>query len=274
MLSNILVTGSGGNLGRYFCENSFYKNGLHCIQRNDTLSSDFTISPGRAIRLPDNYKPSLIINFANAYFPSANPTQVEIMRSAIVGVSESISETSSIHSIPVISFSSHFQYPPLQLRPWSAYSELKDESVQILETRASSFVEITLRDNYGGLRRDKFFDLALLANKLGTNLDANQGDSLLNLSHVSDLCRGIDSVISQLDAHKAREHFELKNHNTYTLRELVALIDSTTNRKTSVKWGVMPYREKEVFTDWECAPAPFNWKPEAEIEDYIHNFNE
>jgi hypothetical protein len=272
VLNNILVIGSGGNLGNYFCENSIHKNLLMKIQRDEFLSKDFTIAPGKAIRLSKNISPDLIINFANAYFAAASPSQVEIMRSAIVGVAESISLTSSNYSIPVISFSSHFQYPPMKLRPWSAYAQLKDQGVVTLKTKASSFVEITLRDNYGGRRKDKFFDLALISNHLGTSMDANQGESLLNLTNIGDLCRGIDSVISNLHSLGKYEHFEMKNHKSFSLKEVISIIDLETGRKTKVNWGVLPYREKEVFEDWKCADAFQNWQPDLDINSYIRGF--
>ena len=269
---NILAVGLGGNLGSYFSDNSIHKASLQRVVRDEFLLSEFTISPEVGIKLPKNYFPDLIINFANSYFPSPNSSQVEKMKSAIVGVSESIAKTSSIYSVPVISFSSYFQYPPLRLRPWSAYSLLKDQSIEILRNSSSNFIELTLGDNYGGTRRDKFFDVALLSNLQGTQLDANPGGSLLNLLHVSDICRGIDQIISNLSSFSGHHHFEIRSQSSQTLREIVSLIDSERGIETRVSWGAIPYREKEVFEDWKCAEVLKGWQPISDLRSYIRNF--
>ncbi len=269
---NILAIGLGGNLGSYFSDNSIHKVSLQKVVRDEFLLSEFTIAPEVEIKLPKNYFPDLIINFANSYFPSPNSSQVEKMKAAIVGVSESIAKTSSIYSVPVISFSSYFQYPPLRLRPWSAYSLLKDQGIEILRNSSNNFIEITLGDNYGGKRRDKFFDVALLSNLQGTQLDANPGDSLLNLLHLSDICRGIDQIISNLSSFSGHHHFELRSQCSQTLREIVSIIDSERGNETKVNWGAIPYREKEVFEDWKCGEALEGWQSISDLRSYIRNF--
>ena len=269
---NILAIGTGGNLGDYFVKNSRYRHFISSTVRESEPTRDFSLITWDKIHLPEKYRPDLIINFANSYYPSPNMAELRNMQDAIVGVAHSIFNTNRIFSAPIIAFSSYFQYAPIEMQPWSQYSILKDESFRIYDGMDSTKIELTLRDNFGGKRKNKFFDLALLANKNGSQLNANPGESIINLLHLSDICDGIDTVIENLLHGANSAHFEFKARESHTLRELVRLIDEVSLKETSVKWGTYPYREKEVFEEWDCAPTPPGWSPKLDLADYIRNF--
>jgi hypothetical protein len=269
---NILAIGTGGNLGSYFVKNSRHRHCISSTVRESEPTRDFSLITWDKIYLPEKYRPDFIINFANSYYPSPNAAELRSMQDAIVGVAHSIFNTNLNFSAPIIAFSSYFQYAPIEMHPWSQYSILKDESFQIYESMNSTKIELTLRDNYGGNRKDKFFDVALLANKNGSQLSANPGESIINLLHLSDICNGIDSVIDNLASGTNSAHFEFKARESHTLRNLVRLIDELSLKETSVNWGAYPYRDKEVFEEWECAPTPPGWFPKVELADFIRNF--
>jgi len=270
---NILAIGTGGNLGNYFVKNSRHRQFVSSTFRESEPTRDFSLITWDKIYLPEKYRPDLIINFANAYYPSPNAAELRSMQDAIVGVAHSIFHTNLNFSVPIIAFSSYFQYAPVEMHPWSQYSILKDESLQIYKSMDSTNIELTLRDNFGGNRKNKFFDLALLANKNRSQLNANPGESIINLLHLSDICDGIDRVIDNLVLGANSAHFEFKSQQSYTLKDLIHLIDEVSLTETAVNWGAYSYREKEVFEEWNCAPMPPGWLPKVDLADYIRNFS-
>lgn len=271
---NILVVGAGGNLGSEFCD--MYKKSLtiHTVSANLANISDPSIVPFEGIFGISGNDIDLVLNFANSYYPTPSPIEETLMKNAIVGVAEAIVAFSRPRKIPVISFASYFQFAPAQLQPWSRYSTLKNIASKIYRDSDSPWMEIVLRDNYGGKRKNKFFDRVLAANLSGNTLDTSDGYSLINLIHIKDIVAFIHQAIFEIlsDTHNFRTRYELRDQNSRTLRKIVELVDSNRDRKTRVNWGVLPYREREVFEEWTSAELPDNWQPAESIIDYIRSY--
>ena len=271
---NILVVGAGGNLGSEFCD--MYKNSLkiYTASANPANISDLSVVPFEGIFGISGNDIDLVLNFANSYYPTPSPIEETLMKNAIVGVAEAIAAFSRPREIPVISFASYFQFAPVQLQPWSGYSTLKNIASKIYRDSDSPWMEIVLRDNYGGKRKDKFFDRVLAANLSGNSLDASDGYSLINLIHIKDIVTFIHRAIFEIlsDTHDFRTRYELRDQNSRTLRKIVELVDSNRDRTTRVNWGALPYREREVFEDWTSAELPDNWQPDESIIEYIRSY--
>lgn len=271
----VLVIGSSGNLGSEFTKVANTEFDLIRGSKDPKSSSEYKINPFFGISATGNENIELIINFANAYFPSPNSAQIFQMHEAIVGVAKAIQIFNEDLNIPVMTFASYFQFAPEELQPWSKYSQLKDEASAIYKSMESPWTEVVLRDNFGGSRRDKFLERALVANSLGINLDATEGKSLINLVHIQDICDYLLLRAKQMKLNENNSYLrvELRNEKSYSLRELISLVDTLRGKHTKVNWGAYPYREHEVFQDWESAPLPQSWMPKRSLQDYIRNFD-
>lgn len=271
---SILVIGSGGNLGSEFSEIAEKEFNLVRGTNNPKSDSDFRVIPSVGISSVFDMEIELIINFANSYFPSPNAEQAKKMRTAIVGVAEAIQKYNLSSNIPLITFASYFQFAPKEMQPWSLYSELKDEASSIYQMSGVAWTEVILRDNFGGRRKDKFLDRALEANVLGVELETTEGQSLINLTHIKDICEYLVSLANEmiLKREMSPQKVELRSERTMSLRELITLIDDLRGSSTKINWGALPYREHEVFEEWVSAPLPSSWHTKRPLEDYILNY--
>jgi nucleoside-diphosphate-sugar epimerase len=261
----ILVIGGHGNLGEAIV-NDFSKYFSKVVVTGSTSTKEF---------LESNEKFQLVINAANRYFPEPTQGQINEMEKSIVGLAESIKNYIIIHNTPVIYFSTYLQYAPKNLQPWSEYSEFKSIAAKFFKhisvSRGIPTTEIILYDNFGGKRKNKIFDLMLQAAIKGENLDTSPGYSVVNLTHVNDIVRGIRESAIEILSPKSKivRSYQFKSAKSYTLRELELMISKTLNINKFVNWGAVKYRGKEVFELWDCAESPRFWSETESINNYV-----
>ena len=261
----ILIIGGNGNLGEAIVDD-FSKNFSKVVVTGSTSTKEF---------LESNEKFQLVINAANRYFPQPTQGQINEMEKSIVGLAESIKNYSIIHNTPVIYFSTYLQYAPKNLQPWSEYSEFKSIAAKFFKhvsvSRSIPTTEIILYDNFGGKRKNKIFDLMLQAAIKGENLATSPGYSVVNLTHVKDIVRGIRESAIEILSPKSKivRSYQFKSAKSYTLRELELMISKTLNIDKFVNWGDVKYRSKEVFELWDCAESPGFWSETESLDNYV-----
>lgn len=261
----ILIIGGNGNLGEAIVDD-FSKNFSKVVVTGSTSTKEF---------LESNEKFQLVINAANRYFPQPTQGQINEMEKSIVGLAESIKNYIIIHNTPVIYFSTYLQYAPKNLQPWSEYSEFKSIAAKFFKhvsvSRSIPTTEIILYDNFGGKRKNKIFDLMLQAAIKGENLATSPGYSVVNLTHVKDIVRGIRESAIEILSPKSKivRSYQFKSAKSYTLRELELMISKTLNIDKFVNWGDVKYRSKEVFELWDCAESPGFWSETESLDNYV-----
>jgi len=262
---NVLVIGATGNLGKPL------------VQRCQDIFTNTIVTSSQDTReiLHEINDIDLIINVANRYFPAPTPSQLLQMKESIIGLAELIRDSNKKTRAPVIYFSTYFQYPPEELKPWSEYSGFKSAATSVYKTISSTYgiptTEIVLYDNFGGERKNKIFDLMLSAAIGDETINATDGNSQLNLTHISDIVEGVVALAQKLlqGESSISRTYQLKSSNTLSLREVDALISETLEVKTKVNWGALRYRDKEVFKIWDCAEVPTFWSAKKSLKQYI-----
>jgi len=274
-VKNILLIGKTGNLGfeinKYFEEKN-YK--VFSAVRNPTSQYEFLIKPNEPINLPKDTKIDLIINAANRYYVDPEPEEVLQMHDSIIGIAQSI--YLSNFSCPIIYFSSYLQYLPDEMQPWSDYTIIKSKATEIFNTygkdRRTVTLELVLYDNYGGRRKDKFFDLAIDSAMKQTNLQATRGETVVNLTHVFDIVKSLESsIISDLfnSINHTNHSYSIFSADLHSLKHLVDLIEEVLKVRVPVKWGAIPYRGKEVFEFYKSKPLLPRFLQENILKEYI-----
>ena len=260
-----LIVGANGNLGRPLVKK------LQEVFPN-TIATSSSNTKEILHRIMDI---DLIVNVANRYYPMPTPSQMLEMKKSIIGLAELIQEASRKTQARVIHFSTYFQYAPENLAPWSDYSDFKNSATSIYKSISSRFgiptTEIVLYDNFGGERKDKIFDLMLDAAIKQNTFNATFGESQINLTHISDIVEGVVGLAKELvqaDLGSSRA-YQLKSSNTFSLRELDALISDSLEVATNVNWGALRYRDKEVFKMWDSSEVPSSWVAKKSLVDYI-----
>lgn len=275
------LLGASGNLGSSFlrefnCSTATSTVSIKSIGRPNKLSEDFNITEKGIIQSGNGAFPDVIINLSNSYIPSPSQAQKLEMELAILGVADAISKTVKQSGCSVISASTYFQYCPFDIQPWSHYAELKTKAKEIIEGAAdfsgTNFTDFVLYDNYGGVNRNKFVDLLEQSLLYGSRVNCTGGEQVLNLTHVSDLVAAFISEVEQVVNFEGvgSQTYELKSTFTVNLRELVLIAERASGRHAFIDWGVIPYRDREVFELWETGlNSPSNWMPKIDFESYI-----
>ena len=101
--------------------------------------------------------------------------------------------------------------------------------------------------------------------------NATFGESQINLTHISDIVAGVVGLAKELvqaDLGWSRS-YQLKSSNTFSLRQLDALISDSLEVATNVNWGALRYRDKEVFKMWDSSEDPTNWVAKKSLVQYI-----
>lgn len=274
-MKNILLIGKTGNLGfeinKYFEEKN-YK--VFSAVRNPTSQYEFLIKPNEPINLPKNTKIDLIINAANRYYVDPNPEEVLQMHDSIIGIAQSIYLSNL--SCPIIYFSSYLQYLPDEMQPWSDYTIIKSNATEIFNSygkdRRTVTLELVLYDNYGGRRKGKFFDLAIDSAMKQTSLQATRGETVVNLTHVFDIVKSLESSITSdlfNSINNINHSYSIYSADSHSLKNLVALIEEVLKVRVTVTWGAIPYRKKELFEFYNNKPILPTFSQNTSLRQYI-----
>ena len=276
-LPNILIIGCRGNLGSLVLEQLHNSNfPIRCAKRLGESFVDPVIIPFKGFQNLQDFEPDIVINLANYYSQDTSPASIKKMHDSITGVAAAIATENIKWKAKIINISSYFQYCPEEFKPWSLYSELKSEALQILQKSSRSIkvglVNLILYDNYGGRNKKKFFDLLIKSVAVKQSLDATFGEQVINLTDIANIATTIVQECSLgLNQHDNQVlTYDLKGIHTFKLRELAGLVSSVLDISPIIQWGAIPYRPKEVFTLWETTyKPPKYWSPKDQLSDYI-----
>jgi len=274
-MKNILLIGSHGNLGaeikKYFEKEDYL---IFVTSKKNSSDGKIYFDGTKPLILPKNFKIDLIINAANEYHVSPNHEETSSMRNATTGIAKNI--LLSNLSCPILFFSSYLQYLPSELQPWSDYTTMKSEAVEIFKeygrSRKVTTIEITLYDNYGGQRKNKFFDLALDSIASKKTFKATGGEAVVNLTHIKDIVRNLKTLVDK-DVYMFKEKndisFSIQTNDTFTLRSLVEYIERISGKRVFIEWGSIPYRTREVFQYYNSKPVLPSFSQGQTLDSYI-----
>lgn len=275
----VALFGSNGNLGSRVLNASLSENYILVpVKRNNANESEFYLNPSNELSHKEGIIPDLIVNLANFYSPVENTQNTQEMQQAILGLTSTIMKHVQKHGTRVISASTYFQYAPVNMRPWSKYAEFKhraqQEMVDCCTKKQTHFTDFVLFDNYGGRLRGKFIDRIIECLISGESIEATQGNQLINLTHIDDIARAFIEEMNRILCTEKPEQsiYSVKSDYTRTLREVVADMQETTARRIDVSWGSIPYREKEVFHNWEIdLENPPKWRPTINFTNWVRD---
>jgi nucleoside-diphosphate-sugar epimerase len=275
--NTVALIGANGNLGQALKRNlERFDFTVLSVLRPGSAGADAICVPHETI-LGSRMKPNLVINASNFYAPSITGERQTEMYDSIVGVAKAIAIKNAEWRVPIVSFSSYFQFAPSELKPWSLYSELKDEAFDLLALSTSDLNvkhwDFTLYDTYGGTDRDKFLDKLVRVIRNSEAMDATLGQQEINLTHIEDIGRNLALFFrAHLDGSfsVAARRYQIKHPITHSLRSLANLAENSLAKKLPISWGALPYRDKEVFKLWEIdLPIVEGFSHYFKLEEYF-----
>jgi nucleoside-diphosphate-sugar epimerase len=135
-------------------------------------------------------------------------------------------------------------------------------------------VNLKLHDTYGPKdTRTKILTLLLESAKSHAQLDLSPGYQKLILLHVEDVVEAFTLIAREL----LEARISIGNHKSYalntgiyySLRDIVAEIESLTNKKLNVNWGSRPYRNRDPLEPILKFNPPPGWEPKKNLREYL-----
>jgi nucleoside-diphosphate-sugar epimerase len=271
-VKTILVTGATGVLAKCFI--SKFASEFRIISGVRKPAQPNSVQVDSWTEIQSQVKIDAIVHFAGKYLVDDSALSTQLVHDATVGTATALANFSKEHRTPLLALGSYFELAPLNMQPWSHYTSAKQEAAKILED-ASMNHRIPMRyvyayDTYGqDFSRKKIVDVLL--DPKTEILELSPGDQKLNLTHENDFVEGVKLALEALFLEDVTfEKLQIRNNNDeWTLREIAETINSFRAKKIELKFGSKPYRSKEVFEVWDCAPAIQGWSPKTQFRDFV-----
>lgn len=159
--------------------------------------------------------------------------------------------------------------------PATLYAAMKEAQARILLYYADAFgfsaAQLCFADTYGpGDPRRKIFALLREAAETGETLAMSPGEQLLDIVYIDDVIAAFYAAgVVLRDTAPGCVLWMAKPLRRYSLRQVVESWQNVTGRQVRIAWGSRPYREREVMSPWQTAPAVPGWMPKVRLEEGI-----
>ena len=274
-MKSILITGATGVLARNFIRKYAHTYNIIEAKREPKNKSDVKLDSW-FLETPKT-QIDLVIHFAGKYLVDESIESTKNVFDSVIGTATVVAEYCGRTGTPLIALGSYFEKAPTEEQPWSYYASAKKSGYDLLILAATRY-NFPLRyiycyDTYGDdISRQKIVDVLL--NPITTYLELSEGQQKMNLTHVDDFVLAISRTIEEIEADpQGIKAFQIKNSfDEFTLRDIAIKVNKLRDNQIELVFGAKPYREKEVFSIWDCAPVIPNWVPEKTFDFFIETF--
>jgi len=161
--------------------------------------------------------------------------------------------------------------------PVNLYAASKKASENLLMHYTLNGVRVInfkLFDTYGPKdKRKKLLNLIIKSLKNNRKLKTTRGIQEINLTHVLDICRGIELGIKESLNWNFKKfgisNFYLGSKKTYTIRKIIKIVEKTLNKKKKLIFGELKYKEREPMKTFKDFKTPKKWKPINDIQVFL-----
>jgi nucleoside-diphosphate-sugar epimerase len=152
--------------------------------------------------------------------------------------------------------------------PVNLYAATKKAFGDVLQyyVQANGVQAITLKlfDTYGpGDTRPKLLNLLLESMKTGGTLELSLGMQKIDLVHIDDVVSAYglagERILGTSDV--VYEEYGVATGDPITIREVVALVETTFQESINVQWGARAYRSREIMDPWKDYSVLPGWSP-------------
>lgn len=157
-------------------------------------------------------------------------------------------------------------------RPAALYAATKQAMEDIFRYYAEAgllrVADVKLFDTYGpGDQRGKLLSQLHRASVTGKELAMSPGEQLIDLLYVDDAVEALRAAAAS--AAGPWQSWAASSGGSRPLREVVALFEAVTRRPVPVRWGALPYRDREMFVPWHAGDPVPGWIPRTPLADGI-----
>lgn len=227
-------------------------------------------SQSELFEIVSEFQPSLVFHAATKFIASHHPEQIPDLISSNILFGTQLLEALKMagaksHFVNIQSAWQHFggQFH----NATSLYSATKNAFDEIInfyvKSSAVTSVNAVLFDTYGlNDSREKVLDLLIESALTSEPLEMSNGNQLINLTHISDVCKALD-IISR--SYTNQETLEISSEHTMSIQELSKIVEASIGAPANCIWGARDSRLFEMYSKWEIGPLPKLWIPESEL---------
>lgn len=161
---------------------------------------------------------------------------------------------------------------PAQAYNYYAATKLAFEEILKYFASQNKIRAITLKlfYPYGEKDNEKIIPLIIKSFIKGETLFVTKGEQKLNFTYVGDIIDAYMQTIKFITSTKYvhYENFNIGNNRSYTLGQLIAIIEKISGKPNKINLGALPYAKNEIMStvcDCNKAKKMLHWSPKTDI---------
>lgn len=278
---NVLITGItgfvGSRLASYFTAKGCAVAGLVRPSRINESENyyEYDGSFSSVKNAVDNFNPDVIIHLAATYSNNTSD-YIDDLVGANISLPLFLLENTKNTKIKTVFAGSYWQFgnkgESKELDMYAASKSAADQLIEYYVSQENIFATVLyFYGTYGGDdSRGKILDYIIKSIRSGNELRLSPGEQILNLVNVDDVVSAFEKVISNDTLSAGKVHkFGVYSKDSYTLKELVTLCQKYINHPINIKFGAVPYRERELMVPQYPYPNVPDWCENMSVRRYI-----
>lgn len=214
-------------------------------------------------------KADVVFHLAAAVITNYTPDQVAILVQSNIQFGTEILEAMKLSGIKlIVSTGSYWQnYNSDSYNPVDLYAATKEAFEKIIQYYVDAFdirhINLRLFDVYGeDDNRPKLWTLLREIAGTDKHIAVSPGEQLLDLIHISDVCRAYEAAYNTLYTDKTikNEVFGVRTGITVSLKEAVTQMEKASGKKINVDFGAKQYKDREVMRPCDKYKKLPNWE--------------
>lgn len=285
---NILLTGATGFIGTHLRRKLTEKYNVTVLVRPSTEISELikeglkvVVYKGNIDSLGDELvkrKINGVIHLASLYLKQHTTADVKnLINSNVMFPTELLEASVRANVNWFINTGTFWQhYNNQDYSPVNLYAATKQAFIDVAkyyqEVNDLKFITLKLSDTFGpGDTRPKIFNIWHKIAVTGEEMKMSGGDQLMDISFIDDVTGAFMRLVSMLQTgyEEIGNEFAVTSGRRLTLKQLASIFEKETGKLLHIKWGALPYREKEVMVPWDQGTPVPGWKPKTTLEEGI-----
>ncbi len=228
-------------------------------------------------------KPDVVIHLASLFLSKHNTEDIEnLIKSNILFGTQILEAMIKSDTKNIINTSTSWQhYNNEQYNPVCLYAATKQAFEDILKFYVEAYkitaVNLTIFDSYGAFDiRNKIIKKLYEILHTGETLNMSGGEQFIDLIYIKDIVEAYLTTIRLIQEDKVKDEMKkyyLNSNNPLRLKDAVKVFEEVNNKKVDIKWGMRPYREREVMETYKLGERLPNWEPKYSLKEGLTEIN-
>jgi len=281
-MKKILITGAtgyiGSNLSRKFINDGTKVHALVLPDINfeyiDNIKNNliFHIYDGTTesvFKAVKQSEPDIVYHLASLFLSEHKSEDIINLTNSNILLGTQLLEAMTKHGVnTLINTGTSWQhYNNEEYNPVNLYAATKQAFEDILKFYTDSgfirAVSLHLFDTYGpGDNRPKLFNMLKNASEKNETLNMSPGEQLIDLVYIDDVVNAFQLAGNYILKHDKiiNEIHGVSSGDPGTLKEIIEIYNSISDKKVHVVWGGRPYRRREIMIPWNTFSTLPNFK--------------